>query len=185
MPSASRYVALLRAINVGGHTVTMADLRAVFSTLGFAEITTFIASGNVRFSTKTTDAAALESLIEKRLLRDFGYDVATFIRTEVEMIDVAARQPVPPPAWTDPSPSLSVCFLKVAPADTECERLLAIRGDDNEFVFRTREIYWWVPGRFSDSTITGAKLERALGQPATIRNVTTVEKIAAICSVTG
>ena len=182
MPEVTRYVALLRAINVGGHNVKMAELRTIFTALTLTNVETFIASGNVRFSCRTTDVAALETRIEARLRTELGYDVATFIRTDAEMIDAAAFTPFTTPGRTGASSSLSVGFLKTALPDATRDRVLALRGDDNDFVFRGREFYWWLVGRFSDSTITGAKLEKALGQPTTIRNVTTVRKLALLCS---
>ena len=76
-----RYVAFLRAINVGGHVVKMDDLRRRFAQLGFTEVETFIASGNVIFSSPSRDAAALEKKIERQLEKSFGYEVKTFVRT--------------------------------------------------------------------------------------------------------
>jgi uncharacterized protein (DUF1697 family) len=76
----ARSVAFLRAINVGGHTVKMADLRRSFEALGFGGVATHIASGNVIFETDAGDPAALEDRIEKALQTDLGYRVDTFVR---------------------------------------------------------------------------------------------------------
>ena len=62
----SRYLAFLRAINVGGHTVKMDALRHIFESLGFTSVETFIASGNVIFEAGQQDPAALEKAIETR-----------------------------------------------------------------------------------------------------------------------
>src|SRR5439155_18991726 len=81
-----RFVAFLRAINVGGgRTVKMDLLRQFFESLDFSEVETFIASGNVVFKTRTKDSKTLEREIEKRLLKGPGYDVAVFIRTGAEL----------------------------------------------------------------------------------------------------
>ena len=72
-----KYFAFLRAINVGGHTVKMDYLRALFEALGFANVETFIASGNVIFETKSKDTNALQREIEKHLHQALGYEVAT------------------------------------------------------------------------------------------------------------
>ncbi len=182
MADATRYVAFLRAINVGGHTVKMADLRDIFVALKLSDVTTFIASGNVRFASRITDAADLESRIETRLRRELGYDVQTFIRADHEVIAAAAFVPFTSPERTAAASSLSVGFLTTTPTDAQIECVLALRGTDDDFVFHGREFYWWLAGRFSDTKITGAKLERALGQPTTIRNITTVRKLALLCS---
>ena len=84
-----RHVAFLRAINVGGHTVTMERLRGLFGELGLREVETFIASGNVIFSS-TAKAASLEAKLERHLHRALGYEVATFIRSDAEVERVAA-----------------------------------------------------------------------------------------------
>ena len=62
-----KYVAFLRAINVGGHTVKMDQLRRLFEALGFSDVQTFIASGNVIFDSKSKSTKALEKKIEKYL----------------------------------------------------------------------------------------------------------------------
>ena len=75
----SRYIAFLRAINVGGHTVTMDRLRALFTSLGFTRVETFIASGNVIFDTPSRSPTKLESNIEQHLQLALGYEVRTFL----------------------------------------------------------------------------------------------------------
>ena len=182
MACPTHYVALLRAINVGGHTVKMADLRDIFVALKLTDVTTFIASGNVRFSSRIADGADLEMRIETRLRQQLGYDVATFIRADGDMVQTAAFVPWTTPERTTAESSLSVGFLKATPTVAQIERVLALRGTDDDFVFHGREFYWWLAGRFSDTKITGAKLERALGQSTTIRNITTVRKLALLCS---
>ena len=67
-----RYVAFLRAINVGGHTVKMEDLRRLFETMGFANVETFIASGNVIFESKSKNTQAMERKIENHLRESLG-----------------------------------------------------------------------------------------------------------------
>jgi uncharacterized protein (DUF1697 family) len=91
----TRYVAFLRAINVGGHTVKMEALRRLFEGLRFAAVSTFIASGNVVFETDEGDPVALEQLIERALHVALGYEVATFLRTDAEVALVAAYAPFP------------------------------------------------------------------------------------------
>ena len=89
----SRFIAFLRAINVGGHTVKMEHLRQLFESLGFSGVETFIASGNVVFQTTSKNVRALERKIERRLQDALGYEVATFIRTDAELAEIANYQP--------------------------------------------------------------------------------------------
>src|SRR4029079_916661 len=88
-----RYIAFLRAINVGGRVVKMDRLRAMFEALGFTDVETFIASGNVLFSTPGRSAAALERRITSQLRDTLGYDVATFVRSVEEVVRIAAHDP--------------------------------------------------------------------------------------------
>ena len=78
-----RLVAFLRAINVGGHVVKMDRLCALFESAGLANVSSFIASGNVLFDSKKATAQA-EALIEKTLKKDLGYEVITMIRSASE-----------------------------------------------------------------------------------------------------
>src|SRR5688572_10594132 len=88
-----KYVAFLRAINVGGHTVKMDALRRLFEALGFVNVETFIASGNVIFDSPSKDTKALEKKIESYLRETLGYEVATFIRTIAEVAAIADYKP--------------------------------------------------------------------------------------------
>src|SRR6267143_6677915 len=90
-----KYAALLRAINVGGHTVKMEHLRSLFAAIGFSNVETFIASGNVIFDSPSKDGPALERKIEKHLQATLGYEVKTFVRTVSEMAAVANYKPFP------------------------------------------------------------------------------------------
>ena len=96
MTTMQRSIAFLRAINVGGHTVKMDDLRTLFATLDFSNVETFIASGNVIFETPKENAATLERRIEQHLQQALGYHVATFIRSASEVAATAHYQPFPP-----------------------------------------------------------------------------------------
>ncbi|HEX5724479.1 MAG TPA: DUF1697 domain-containing protein [Longimicrobiaceae bacterium] len=173
----TRYVAFLRAINVGGRTVTMERLRALFTALGLAEVETFIASGNVVFSAPAGDAEALERRIERHLQEQLGFPVATFLRTTAEVAAAARHQPFPPAEVE--GQVLYVLFLPSAPTPEAQRKLLALRNEVDDFHVHGREVYWLARKQLSESTVTGAHLEKALGMPATNRNLTTVRKLAA------
>ena len=181
VPDTARYVAFLRAINVGGHVVKMADLRAIFESLRFGSVETFIASGNVLFDARRGETAPLESLIEERLQKKLGYAVSTFLRTPAEL---AAAIATPFAALDDGAHALWVGFVKSAPAADATSRLLALASDVEAFHIAGREVYWRRGVKVSESKLTGAHLERALAGPSTFRNITTVRKLAAKLAVT-
>jgi uncharacterized protein (DUF1697 family) len=170
-----RYIAFLRAINVGGHTVKMDRLRALFGELGLGRVQTFIASGNVIFDSPSEEAGALEERIERHLEQALGYEVGTFVRTPAELSAVVAAAPEPA------GQALTVLFLKASPeAGPEAEMLRKIEGlrsAADDFQARGREVFWRCGTRTSDSP-AGVLLGRIVGKRGTMRNVTTVRKLA-------
>lgn len=175
MSKRRRYVAFLRAINVGGRFVKMEVLRDHFAALRFADVETFIASGNVLFSTSSVDATALEQRIERRLEQALGYAVATFVRTPAELAVLVRDEPYP---HRDESATLWTGFLKSSVPVAVRDALHALSSDAEEVDVRGREVFWL--RRDLDMTVlrTGAKIDKALGTPVTFRNVTTVRKLA-------
>ena len=174
-----RYVALLRAINVGGHTVKMDVLRKHFSRMGFANVETFIASGNVLFDAKDDEPAALEERIAHELENSLGYAVATFLRTGAEVAAIVRHQPFDPAVIDPDQHALYIGFLPRKPSADTARKIVALRTPVDEFHVHKRELYWGCRGRFSDSVVSGNILDRTIAMPMTMRNVTTVRKLAA------
>jgi uncharacterized protein (DUF1697 family) len=173
-----RYVAFLRAVNVGGRVVKMDKLRALFEAMRFANVETFIASGNVLFDTRSVDTAALEQRIEAHLERSLGYEVLTFVRTPAEVAAAAAYEPFGDPTEIGPTHGIYVAFLKAEPSRDAQEKLLSYRTKTDDLYVRGREVHWRAVKSLRESLFTGALLEKTLG-PATMRNVSTVRKLAA------
>ena len=173
-----RFVAFLRAINVGGRTVKMDELRRLFEGLGFSNVETSIASGNVVFDTRGSDVKALEARIEAGLRKALGYEVAAFVRTDAELADIAACQPFPQKRL-DEAKALNVGFL-TGPLDADAERrLMRLRTDIDDFHVRGREIYWLCRKRQSESTFSNTAFEKAVHTKTTFRGVNTIRKMAA------
>ncbi|HUF46682.1 MAG TPA: DUF1697 domain-containing protein [Vicinamibacterales bacterium] len=173
-----RFVALLRAVNVGGRTVTMDRLRVLFAELGLERVTTVIASGNVLFDARSKNGAALEGRIETYLERTLGYQVATFVRTPAELSAVAAHPAFPPRALSAPGSRLFVAFLKSVPTAAAVKKALALQAETDSLVVRGREVYWLCRVPSNESALSGGALEKTLGQPATVRNIRTVVKLS-------
>lgn len=173
------YIAFLRAINVGGHTVKMDALRGLFVACGLANVETFIASGNVIFDSPAGDLAALEKQIEAYLQAELGYRVETFIRSRAELAAIAAYTPFPPAELTAAGNTLYIGFLAAAPGPAAREKLQALRGPLADLHLHAREIYWLSRTAMSESPLSGAVLEKALGMPTTLRNANTVQRLAA------
>lgn len=114
----TQYIAFLRAINVGGHTVRMERLRAFFAELEFSNVATFIASGNVIFEAPAGNARELEEQIAAHLRQVLGYEVATFIRSPADLVAVVGYKPFPAAELDVAGVTLSIAFLP-EPSDVE------------------------------------------------------------------
>jgi uncharacterized protein (DUF1697 family) len=166
-----RYAAFLRGINVGGTRIAKNDLCAPFTALGFEDVTTFRASGNVIFDAPAESATKLAKKIEKALADDLGFTRATTcIGTAVEMRALADEDPFP----REPDQKLHVLFcLKKPPA-----KVLEYETEVDGLKIGKKELYWAPEGRMTDSELDLKAVERLIG-PNTMRTKGTVDEIAA------
>ncbi|MDB4893035.1 MAG: hypothetical protein JWL61_4890 [Gemmatimonadetes bacterium] len=172
-----RYVALLRAVNVGGRTIKMDRLRATFEALPFKNVETFIASGNVLFDTTARDIAALERKIEKHLEAKLGMQVGTYLRALDDLPAIAANHP-----FGDAKSrghTLSVGFFREPLSAELSRRVKEMRTDYDDLHVYAREVYWYCRGNMSDSVLWKGPLAKLLGADNTFRNVTTIQRLAA------
>jgi uncharacterized protein (DUF1697 family) len=173
-----RHIALLRAINVGGRTVKMDHLRTLFGELGFKNVVTLIASGNVTFDASTADAAKLELKIERHLYARLGFSTETFMRSTEELKAVLAHDAFPAAKVKD-ARALWIAFLKQEPSRAAINALMAARCATDDFHVRGREVYWLRRSAINTSEFKST-LDKVLGMPTTARNITTVRKLAAL-----
>jgi len=173
-----RLYAFLRAINVGGHTVTMAKLRELFEDLGFDGVETFIASGNVIFDAGAKGTAALEKKIEAHLEDALGYEVKTFIRSGPELVALAAHKAFPD-ARVSAARAYCVGFLS-QPLDAAAKTALdGLKTAIDDFHVNGREVYWLCKVGQSDSKFSNVVFEKATKARVTFRGANTVSKLAA------
>jgi uncharacterized protein (DUF1697 family) len=173
-----RYIAFLRAINVGGHTVKMDDLKALFEELGFLKVETFIASGNVIFESPSKATKTLEQKIEKHLQGNLGYTVATFIRTDSQVAEIASYKPFDKNKLAS-AKALNIAFLKDPLPDNSVKSLMTLKTEIDDFHVNGTEIYWLCKQKQSDSKFSNAVLERTLKTQATFRGANTLARLAA------
>jgi uncharacterized protein (DUF1697 family) len=166
-----RYAAFLRGINVGGTRISKADLCAPFSALGFEDVTTFRASGNVIFEAPRESASALAKKIENALAEELGFTNAkTFIRTASEMRALAADDPFP----REPDQKLHVLFCLKKPP----EAVVDYATPSDQLKIGKKELYWAPEGRMTDSELDLKAVEKLIG-PNTMRTKGTIDEIAA------
>jgi uncharacterized protein (DUF1697 family) len=176
----ARYAALLRGINVGGNKkIAMSELRDLLANLGYADVTTYLQSGNAVF-TSPGQPAALGLAIEERIAAEFGKDVRVLIRTATELADVLGRSPLP---GQPENPSrFFVAFLAAAPdPDLVAEIEVQSFGQDQIWI-SGREAYLWCPGGAADTPLTHNFVEKRLRVTATARNWNTVTKLVNLTS---
>lgn len=173
-----RYVAFLRAINVGGRVVKMDRLRSLFEAMSFANVETFIASGNVVFDGGGTDPGESELRISAALRDELGYEVATFVRTLPELAAIADHEAFPAGELAS-AVALNVAFTGAALRPDDERALQARTTAIDRFSVCDREVFWLCRVKQSQSTFSNAVLEKLLGRPSTLRSVTTVARIVA------
>jgi len=172
----TRYFAFLRAINVGGHTVKMDALKRLFMELGFTGVETFIASGNVIFETDQDNVNDLEYRIEVTLAEALGFKSAVFLRTFPQLTQIVARQPFPEDQFARAT-AFNVAFLKEPPNEAAIGKLMALQNEIDAFAVVGREMYWMCQMRQSESKFANTVLEKVLGQPSTMRQVSTMQRL--------
>lgn len=172
----TRHIALLRAVNITTRPLKMERLRSLLAELGFANVSTYIASGNALFDADH-DGEALEARIEAHLQEALGFEVITFVRSPAEMAVAAHHQPFAP-ADREAAFGLMVAFLKHPPDEAATSRLMAQRCATDDFAVQGREVYWLRRAQQSETNFGGATLEHILRAPATLRSITTVRKLA-------
>lgn len=179
------HIALVRAINVGGRSLPMAELRALFVELGLNRVHTLLQSGNAVFQSDRTPAA-LEGLLEEATQRRFGLATEFFVRTAREWEAAIAANPFAPEARDDPS-HLLLMALKTAPEAAEMRALnAAVAGLGRERVAaKGRHAYLVYPDGIGRSKMTNAFVESRLHTRGSSRNWNTVLKLAALARSAG
>lgn len=161
------FVALLRAVNVGGTgKLPMTELKAMCEELGFGAVRTYIASGNVVFTSRKSESA-IKAVFEKRLHAYAGAPVGVLVRSAAAIAEVLADNPFPKMA---PNRTVAIFLDKTPPADT----LAGIRGQkDEEVKLGRREIYVY----YGDGMGT-SKLVIPAAKTGTARNMNTIATLA-------
>jgi uncharacterized protein (DUF1697 family) len=173
----SDLIAFLRAINVGGRQAKNTDLRAAFERLGYTDVETFIASGNVIFSASARASAALERKIERALEQEFALEMTTFLRSRAEVAAIVDFEPFSQArarGWK----SLYVILAKQAYSAAAVRDIEALETKNDRFAVHRRDVYWLCRTVSTDSLVTTSQLRKAVG-PTTSRNITTFRRLAA------
>ena len=177
----SGYVAFLRGMNVGGHRISSAELRALFEKLGYRDVATFRASGNVVFDAASAGAESLAEMsaqIEEELGASLGYAVPVFLRTASEMRKIAAHRPFEEALIEASKGKPQVVMLAAKPSAGARKKVLASASDEDRLAFDGRELHWLPSGGILDSALDFKLIGTLLGA-STTRTKGTVDQLAA------
>jgi uncharacterized protein (DUF1697 family) len=178
-PASTRYVVLLRAINLGKtRRVAMPRLREILTDRGHGRVVTHLNSGNVLLDSPLTEAE-LAADVGRAIESEFGFAVPVVLRTGAELAAVVAADPFGATA-TDPS-RYSVTFLSEQPA-ADLVAALPPAEDPGEYLVDGRELYLWLPDGIRDSPMALWKWDRLLGTAGTNRNWNTVRRLAELAA---
>jgi uncharacterized protein (DUF1697 family) len=173
-----RQVVLLRGVNVGAHNrIPMASLRELLREAGFADVRTYVQSGNIVLSSDASPAA-LAQACERLITEGFGLSIDVLARTREELAAVVRRNPLAQVA-IDPK-RYQVSFCSAEPAPELVQRLDALAAPPEQFVAVGRELYAWHPDGIARSRLWAALGGRRLGVTATARNWATVTTLLAM-----
>ncbi|TQJ20611.1 uncharacterized protein (DUF1697 family) [Micromonospora sp. A202] len=173
----TRYVALLRGVNVGTTRLAMADLRRIVTDLGHEDVKTYLQSGNVAFDSTVRDAEKLAAGIERALADELALTVPVLVRSGRELAAVAGGNPY---ADREDDPTrLLVAFLATPPKKSTVDALTVPGGENVSFTVTGREVFLhFVDGGYGRSKFTNAYLEKKLGVVSTSRNWKSVRALA-------
>lgn len=168
----TRMVALLRAVNVGGRKLPMADFRRQVAELGWENVATYIQSGNLVFDAACSPADA-EAAIEALIRKHHGYEAPAIVRTREQWAGYPGGTPFPDAAAAEPNRLMML--LSKAPPAAGAAQLIQERAQHGEIVKRAGDALWiHFPSGQADSKLTTALIDRAIGSVATGRNYRTV-----------
>lgn len=170
------YVALLRGINVGGNTkIAMSELKTVFESLEFENVTTYINSGNVIFTTQN-DPRTLDALIENAIKEAFQLSVPVVVKEKDSILSITKS--VSLEFTNDSEQKTDVLFLWKEVDSKNTLKQLLIKPKIDTVTYRKGAIIWNVKRK----DVTKSGLLKIVGTPlykqVTVRNINTVRKLA-------
>lgn len=170
----NRYIAFLRAINVGGTTIIkMTDLKRMFESFGLENVQTYIQTGNVVFESPEGNAANLEEQIERQLEEASGKLIQLFVRTMREVAAIVDHCPFDP----GEGETVHVVILDKKPGRKTTRELMSLSCDADDFAIIGKEMFNLRRDR-EKSVFSNNLVEKTLGVPGTTRNLTTIKKLA-------
>lgn len=173
----ANYISMLRGINVSGQKkIKMAELRAIYESAGFAKVATYIQSGNVVFSSSSTNTSEITKSIEDQVKKKLGYTVAVILRSANEFRKIINHNPFIGTEQIDTS-KLHITFLSDKPSKEKIEALEPTIGSSEQFQTIGKEVYLYCPNGYARTELSNNFFEKKLALSATTRNWNTINKL--------
>ncbi len=174
----NRYISILRGINVGGHKkILMADLKKLYTNLGFENVVSYIQSGNVIFDSSINTSDDLKQMIQEIITSNYSFEVPVIIRTVKDLETVIKEDPFIEIDKTENGSKLHVAFLSETPEVQALQNLIDFIKESEECVLIDNHLYIWYPNGAGRSKLTTQVIERKLDVQATLRNWKTALKM--------
>jgi len=171
---------MLRGINVSGQKkVPMADLKKLFESLGFINVTTYIQSGNVVFTAGISNLNTIADQIGKGIREHFGFEVPVILRTPEELQKSAGNNPFLKEKGINRE-RLYITFLEKEPAMDRLDKMKDVHFESERFVILDREVYLYCPDGYGNAKLSNKFFESKLKVSATTRNLRTVDELLRI-----
>ena len=175
-------ISLLRGINVGGNKkIKMADLRDLYTSLGFQNTKTLLQSGNAVFETDISELTAIQQAIEGGIQSTFGFDVQIILRTPADLEAIIANHPFTDEQLNDPA-KIAVVYLDTIPDDEAVNNLRESNSGNEAIHANGRELYVFYPDGMGRSKLDHGRIQRILNVTATARNWNTTNKLLTLAT---
>lgn len=159
-----RYVAFLRAINIGGRRVSSEQLASCLDGAGFTNVVNFRASGNLIFDAPRQSEPALTKRVDEALTSALGFEVRSFLRTAAQVRGIAAFEPFPPEIRARSHGKLQVALLAKRPSKRVRDEVLALATDADPLAVSGRELYWLPSGPTMQTDLDLRLLDKLVGE---------------------
>jgi len=171
------YISLLRGINVSGQKkILMADLKALYVSLGFFDVITYIQSGNVIFNSELK-VDEIVTLIEKDISKKYAFDVPVQVREVSDFGSIIKNCPFTELDLIEEGTRVMVTFLATVPSAKNVEKLMTYVKEPERLVFHGSHIYLHCPNGYGKTKLSNTFIEKNLGVSTTTRNWKSVEKL--------
>ena len=171
------YIALLRGINVSGQNIIkMADLKILLSNAGLKNVVTYIQSGNIIFSSEEKNKDVLEQLIANCIKEKYDYQIKVLVLTKLYLKQIFDELPFHKNNNLD-TKKLGVTFLNTSTIEENIEKILNLKSDDEQLIFKDKVIYMYCANGFGRTKLTNKNIETKLKVSATSRNWNTITKL--------